>query len=316
MITLTQIEYMLAVAKYGHFGKAAKSCFITQPTLSMQIKKAEDDLGIIIFDRSSSPVTATDEGLHFLNQAKIVLSERDILLNIGKIYSKDLTGEIKLGIIPTIAPYLLPLFLKEFSEKYIHLKLLISEMKTSDIHEQLATGDIDIGILATPLGDEGLCEDVLFKEAFHLYVHPDHSLSKHKTVYQNQLVPDGLWLLSDGHCFREQSLHICRMGHESHMSLANIMFQSSNFETLRSLIQRLKGYTLVPELFIQNLSDAEKKIWIRSFKDPVPVREVSLVYHPKHWKRRFFALLKDCIISSTMAINTQKSRKTEIIPIY
>lgn len=289
MSTITQLEYVLAVDKERHFGRAANACHVSQPSLSSQIQKLEEELGIVIFDRSKKPILVTEAGKEIIAQAKVIVREHARLESIADGTGHEPRGDFHLAVIPTLAPYLIPLFVAEFSKKYPKVYLKISEYKTEDIIKLLANDEIDAGILVTPLGDERIIERHLFFEPFYVYAATGHDLLKKKTLSEGELLSNDLWLLEEGHCFRDQVLKICSLEHRNRV-LGNVEFSSGNLETLKNLVRRSSGYTLLPELAVLDLESDEVGRHIRKFKRPAPTREVSLVHS------RFF--LKETIINS------------------
>lgn len=294
-MTLTQLEYILAVNKFRHFGKAAKSCFVTQPTLSMQLQKLEEELGVVIFDRSKSPVLPTTEGTLIIDQARVVIREEKRLLDLVQRSKDDLAGEFRLAVIPTLSTYILPLFLQDFVGKYPNLHLVLEESKTEEIIRMLQEDEIDAGLLVTPLNDESLIERVLFYEPFYLFVAPEHPLAKRKKIRENDLDLREIWLLNKGNCFRDQVLNICSEGEEEEEIGGNIRFESGNLETLKNMVLTSSGYTVLPHLAVSQLS-AQRRRLIREFYPPVPTREVSLVYARSVLKERVIDALEASIL--------------------
>ena len=208
-MTLTQLDYIVAVDTFRHFATAADACHITQPTLSMQIQKLEDELGVLIFDRSKQPVVPTETGVALLTQAREVLRTARRIPEIVSESKNELRGDLRIGIIPTLAPYLLPYFIGEFIGNYPDVSVRIEEFMTEQIVERLRTGLIDVGMVVTPLGETGIAELPLFREPFVVYAAENHTLLQHETVTAADLQTDGLWLLTEGHCFRDQVANLC-----------------------------------------------------------------------------------------------------------
>jgi LysR family hydrogen peroxide-inducible transcriptional activator len=294
-MTLTQLEYILAVNKFRHFGKAAKSCFVTQPTLSMQLQKLEEELGVVIFDRSRSPVLPTTEGKLIIDQARVVIREEKRLLDLVQRSKDELAGEFRLAVIPTLSTYILPLFLQDFVDKYPNLHFVLEESKTEEIIGMLQEDEIDAGLLVTPLNDESLVERVLFYEPFYLFVAPEHPLAKRKKIREDDLDLREIWLLNKGNCFRDQVLNICSEGEEEEEIGGNIRFESGNLETLKNMVLTSSGYTVLPHLAVSQLS-AQRRRLIREFHPPVPTREVSLVYARSVLKERVIDALEASIL--------------------
>lgn len=313
-MTLTQMEYILAVQKFRHFGKAAESCHVTQPTLSMQLQKCEEELGVVLFDRSKNPIVPTIEGEEIIKQAQNVIKEYRKIFDVIDQGKKDLTGDFRLGVIPTLSPYLIPLFVKSFCVKYPQINLYIEEFQTSIIMEKLDQDELDAALLVTPLRSNNLIERTLFYEPFHLFVAPQHPLSKKELVKESDLSGEGLWLLTEGHCMRNQMLNLCSLIPRRDI-LPNLRFESGNIETLLNMVLDAGGYTLVPHLCLDSLSVKRKKS-IKSFAAPIPSREVSLVHSRIYHKEKLIdALEREIILSLPKGISSLKSDKLTIIEI-
>ena len=311
-MTFTQLEYAIAVDIHRHFAKAAAACFITQPTLSMQLHKLEQELGIKIFDRSKQPVVATQAGSEVLVHAKKIIEERDGLFDFLQLRKGILAGELKVGIIPTLAPYLLPLFIPSFTKNNPHVKLFINEMTTETIISRLREGRIDAGILVTPLNENGIKEHVLFYEEMLAYISPKNAAYKKTYVLPADIDPNKLWLLEEGHCFRTQIANLCQLRRAS-IEGSHFEYEAGSLETLRRLVELNDGVTILPELAIREFSSKQKKL-VRQFKKPVPMREVSIVIHRDFLKKRMIdALKKEIILALPEKINKNKS--SNIIPV-
>lgn len=316
MATITQLEYLKAVNSLGHFGRAAQECNVSQPTLSIQIQKLEEELDVIIFDRSKKPIIATEVGKDILSQVNLILKEHKKLYHLANLGSTEPKGDFHLAVIPTLAPSLIPLFVVEFSKKYPQVRLKINEYKTEDIIRMLVDDEIDAGLLVTPLEDSRLLERHLFFEPFYAYVSKQHGLNKKKQISESDLEVDGLWLLEEGHCFRNQVLKVCSQEKKNSV-LNNVEFSSGNLETLKNLVKNNCGYTLLPELAVASLSTEEKTAYIRKFKKPAPTREVSLVYSRSFLKANIINSLEEVIIKSLpKKIKSLKRRDVEVIDIY
>lgn len=313
MITLTQLEYIVAVDTYRHFGKAAEQCFITQPTLSMQIKKLEEDLGVIIFDRSRHPLVPTSIGMKILAQARVVLQQKDVVNELIKEHKSKIEGSLKIGIIPTLAPYLIPLFVGDFKRNYPDIAIRIEELTTEEIINRLGRDLLDVGILVTPLKNDKIDEKPLFYEKMMLYSHKSHPLSQEKRlVVADVAVPD-LWLLSDGHCFRNQVINLCSKTGGKNRDLP-FSFEAGSLETLMNIIDKEGGVTLIPELATLEMNEDRAK-QVRSFSDVTPVREVSLVYAKHYAKRNQIKRLASTIVSAMPPEMLDKKRGT-LVSIY
>lgn len=291
--TLTQLEYVLAVDEHRNFSKAAAAVHITQPTLSMQIQKLEEDLGVILFDRSKKPIRATEVGARIVAQARSAVAEAKKIEWLARQSSSEVSGEFRLGVIPTLSPYVVPRFLKVFADAYPKVRLHLEELQTSKIIEALERDQIDAGLLATPLKVQGLIEDPIFYEPFHLFLRSDHKFASKKTIDEKDLDGSEIWLLEEGHCLRSQVVNVCSIGKKSGSILKNVQFESGSIETLISLVRTNGGYTLVPELALPKpLPHGTKTI---PFTKPIPSREVSLVYRRTQLKLPILHALKEKI---------------------
>ncbi len=289
MITLTQLEYIVAVDTYRHFGKAAESCFITQPTLSMQIKKLEEDLEVIIFDRSKHPLIPTDVGQRIIDQARIVLNESEGINNIIKDHKHEVSGMLRIGIIPTLAPYLLPIFIGRYKKKYPNIHIKVVEKTTGEIVKLLQKDLIDVGVLVTPLKEEKIIEKPLFYEEMLVYIHPDNELHKKETITLKDIAIPEVWLLSDGHCFRDQVINLCSFLGTLDSELP-FHFEAGSLETLMNIVDREGGITLIPELAKLGMPETRLNN-VRSFSNLKPLREVSLAYSRHFAKHKLINLL-------------------------
>lgn len=294
-MTITQLEYVLAVNNLRHFGKAAESCFVTQPTLSMQLQKLEDELQVTIFDRSKSPISPTEEGKLIIEQAEKIIKEQKRMFSLIDETKKELTGDFKIGVIPTLSPYLIPLFVQSFIKKYPKVNFSLEEAKTEDIIDMLKKDELDVALLATPLHEKAIEERVLYYEPFYLFVANKHPFSKKTKIKEEDLDINEIWLLNKGNCFRDQVLNICSKKNTSEISNP-INFESGNFETLKNLVLKGFGYTILPHMAAKQLSSSHKKL-LRPFKSPVPTREVSLVYNKDCLKNRAIDALEEEILS-------------------
>lgn len=315
MPSITQLEYLLAVDKEKHFGKAARECNVSQPSLSAQIQKLEDDLGVIIFDRSKKPILETEIGKVLIEQSRVIVREHKKLSALATQGAKEPRGEFNLAVIPTLAPYLIPLFVGQFSKKFPHVRLKINEYKTEDIVKSLVNDDVDAGLLVTPLEDERLIERHLFYEPFFAYIAEDHPLSKKKFIVEDDLDAKKLWVLEEGHCFRSQVLKICSMD-KNQSVLPNVEFTGGSLETLKNLVRKSSGYTLLPELACNDMSPEELNTYIRKFRKPVPTREVSLVHSRSFLKETTIQALEDIILATLPSkIKSLKRQDMEIIAL-
>ncbi len=291
-MTITQLKYLLAIAEHKNFTKAAEKCFVTQPTLSTQIQKLEDELDILIFDRSKKPIELTAIGRKIVLQAKNIVNESDRIQDIVDQQKGFIGGEFRLGIIPTVMPTLLPMFLKAFIKKYPKVKLKIEELTTEDIMQRIHEGHLDAGIAATPLENDSIKERVLYYEPFVGYIPDEHRLSTIKSLTVEDLDIDDMLLLEDGHCFRDGVINLCTVFKDHNDD--NFQLESGSIETLIKLSNEGLGMTLLPYLHTIDLSDVLQKN-LRHFKEPSPAREVSLIYHKSELKMQIINALHDVI---------------------
>jgi len=305
-MTLVQLEYIVAVDTYRSFVTAADKCFVTQPTLSMQVQKLEELLSVKIFDRSKQPVSPTEIGTQIIAQARIILQESGKIKELISSQQQDVLGELRIGVIPTVAPYLLPEVISSMLEKYPELKLLIWEYTTEDIIHHLKTGVLDCGILATPLSDPNITEIPLYYENFVSYISKNSKLYKKKAVDAEDLNDENIWLLNEGHCMRNQVLNICRSTKNNR--LQGLEYNTGSVETLVRMVDLNGGATLLPELAITELS-AKQMNKVRYFKPAEPVREISLVTHKNFIKKRMLNALKDEILEIIPKAMKQKKKK-------
>lgn len=304
--TISQLEYIIALDTYRHFGKAAENCFITQPTLSMQINKLEDNLGVKIFDRSRQPVVPTELGTMILEQARRVVTEAKKMEEIIEDQKKEVSGALKIGVIPTIAPYLLPLFAKSFMNKYPSINIQVQELLTEDTLAKIKSEAIDVGIVVGPLNASSFREIPIYYEKFLGYAHNTDLEPPEKAISGKDLENNELWLLNEGHCFREQVLNICQ-----NRNFDNILnYQSGSLEALKRMVDKQGGVTLLPELATLDLSKEDQKK-LRIFKKPTPFREVSLVMKRDFLKRRIIEALQKEIIDH-LPENMKQREENEI----
>jgi LysR family hydrogen peroxide-inducible transcriptional activator len=288
-MNLQQLEYIVAVDNYRNFAKAAESCFVTQPTLSMMIKNLESELDTTIFDRSKQPVVPTDLGLLILEKARNILHETRGLREVIRERKGILDGDLAIGIIPTLSTYLIPLFLHAFTRQYPAINLIFSEQTTEILIDRLVKGKIDVAILVTPLKNPAIVEIPLFYEEFVLY---SAEKPARNYVLPEDINPGELWLLEEGHCLRSQIMNLCELRKKTNTRLN---FQTGNLEMLKELVRNYQGMTILPELASLNLPDSEK-IRLSRFASPAPVREVSMALHRNYLKKRHIDALQKTIL--------------------
>ncbi len=291
-MTITQLKYVLSVAEYKNFTVAAEHSFVTQPTLSMQIQKLEDELDVQIFNRSKKPIELTDIGKKVVEQAKIIVGESNRITDIVHQHKGFVGGEFKLGIIPTVMPTLLPMFLNNFTHKYPKVKLIIEELTTEEIIRKLMDGHIDAGLAATPLENEAIKERPLYYEPFVGLIPEGHRLFDSKKIDVDQLEMNDILLLEDGHCFKDSVINLCRTYKDDNAK--GFQLESGSFDTLIKLSKEGLGMTLLPYLHTLDLHEKDQK-HLREFLAPPPAREVSLIYHKSQLKMQLIEALKNTI---------------------
>lgn len=292
-MTIVQLEYIVALHTFRHFSKAAARCHITQPSLSMQIQKLEQELGVQIFSRTT-PVETTAIGERIVEQAKKVLAGVEQLRFLVDQDKGVVSGGIKLGVIPTVAPYVLPLFVGAFSEKVPGVKLEIFEMTTEHIVRRIRKGTLDAGIMATPLHLSDLREDFLYSEQFLAFVSPGEKLFRRKTLDADELDLDSMWLMEEGHCLRNQVVSLCAIREAS--EARSVVYAAGSIETLKQFVIKNGGYTLLPELATMELDKSQKEM-LRPFRKPAPAREISLVYPRTFAKKQLLEVLRETLLA-------------------
>ncbi|MBP8157113.1 MAG: LysR family transcriptional regulator [Flavobacterium sp.] len=291
-MTITQLKYVLAVAEHKNFTLAAEKCFVTQPTLSMQIQKIEEELAVQIFDRTKKPIQLTEIGQKIVNQSKNIVNEADRIQDIVDQQKGFIGGEFRLAIIPTVMPTLLPMFLNNFIKKYPKVKLIIEELNTAEIITKLKNGHLDAAIAVTPLEDEKIKEIVLYYEPFVAYI-PENHLSFHKKEIEvSDLNVNEILLLQDGHCFRDGILNLCK--NLNNEEKTHFQIESGSFETLIKLADEGLGTTLLPYLHTLDLA-AKDTLKLKHFVEPKPAREVSLIFPKNELKIHIIDALRNTI---------------------
>ncbi|MBO0359421.1 LysR family transcriptional regulator [Hymenobacter sp. BT186] len=290
-MTIQQLEYLVALDTHRQFVLAAEKCHVTQPTLSMQLQKLEEELGVLLFDRTNKGVQPTVIGAKVVQQARQVLREMQQLREVVQLEKGELVGELRLGIIPTLAPYLVPLFLVELVEQHPQLRVQVEELQSAQILPRLKDHTLDIGLLVTPLDDRQLREITVLEEPFLGYISANHALYQQATIEPQDMGAPGLWLLQQGHCFRHQVLNICAPAPVD--TTRPFTYESGSIETLKELVRHNHGYTLVPELSV--LQELDNPM-VKRFAVPEPVREISLVVHQGFVRLPLLASLRDIIV--------------------
>lgn len=311
-MTITQLEYIIALDTHRNFVNAAESCFVTQPTLSMQIQKLEDELGVKIFDRSKQPVIPTNIGSEIILQAREVLKEHSKIIELIQDEKGVIKGTLRLGVIPTVAPYLIPRFLVKFLNKFPDVNLIVNELTTEQIIFQLKNDLLDCGIMASPIKDKNLNESILYYEEFVAYVSNNNKLAKKTTIRTEDLDLEDIWILNEGHCMRNQIINLCGERKKG-STKARFEYQTGSVETLKRIVEQDDGITILPELAILDYGPDNIDM-VRYFKSPAPVREISMFTHRNFVKKKLVKTLSDEIISN-VPNSMRKKDKREVIKI-
>lgn len=292
-MNLQQLEYIVALDIHRNHVKAAEHCHVTQPTLSTMVKKLEGELGVRIFERSQ-PLKPTPAGEMVLTRARFILQELKNLREFVSAEKETIEGEFRMGVIPTLAPYLLPRFLNSFLQKHPGTSFTVTELQTDEIVRQLKSNRLDIAILVTPLDDREIREVPVFYEPILLYTSEKQKYYNQEKVSLKSLTTDNLLLLEEGHCFRGQVMNLCSSkGKKLHQQLN---YHSGSFETLKAMVDNDYGYTLIPEMAVNTRSRQAKH-----FTSPEPVREVSLAVHQGFVKEMLLVKLREAILKSIPA---------------
>jgi LysR family hydrogen peroxide-inducible transcriptional activator len=308
-MNIQQLEYIIAVDQFKHFSKAATHCNITQATLSMMIKKLEEELNVIIFDRKTTPIMTTELGREIIDEAKKTVFHSKEIVALAKSKEHKIEGKLKMGIIPTIANSLLPKILFPIIEKYPLLELELSEITTQNIIRQLKEGTIDAGILSTPLHDNEIEESILYYETLMVY---GNTNKNKKYILPEELTNYPLWMLEEGHCMRDQVIQLCQINKTNSLP-NNLKFQANSFETILNMVDIMGGLTFIPELYYETLSK-DRKEKVVAFKTPIPVREISMVYFRPFAKLRIIdQLSKDIKEIVNQNLRSNSFKKSELV---
>lgn len=308
-MNIQQLEYIVALDKLKSFSKAAEACYITQATLSTMVKKLEEELDLVIFDRKTNPIIITDEGKEILQEAKKVLFHAQNLKRVAAESKGRIEGELKLGIIPTIAGNLLHRVIPAILEKYPMLTLHIQELPTALLVQKLKLGEIDAGILSTPLPSSEMEEEVLYYEQLMVYGKLKKAAIKYLTP--KDIANENVWLLEQGNCLSSQIKNVCALNRKN--INPNLKYHPNSFESLINMVDNFQGLTVIPELYYKDLN-AEKKKNVNKFKPPFPVREVSLVFHRPFAKFRLIEAVAKEIKSKVLpALNAGKWNRKEMV---
>lgn len=285
-MNIQQLEYLIAVDKYKHFGNAAQACFITQPTLSAMIQKFEDEMDVKIFDRTTHPIRTTDVGAQLIIEAKRVIDAINELKSKANLLNNVLAGKLNLGIIPTVSGFILPTEIFEFLKNHPKIELNVKEMTTDNIIKALKSGELDAGIISTPYtAANEFYHDFLFNEELMLYTSDDsEDQKKDSFVIPEKIDVQKVWLLEEGNCLRTQFENICEL-RENTVTPKNLEFVASNINTLIQLVDKLGGMSILPELAIEQLAEHQQEK-VKRFRKPFPYREISVIYYKPTYKQK------------------------------
>lgn len=315
-MNIQQLEYIIAVDNFRHFSKAAEASFVTQPTLSMMIQKLEEELGVKIFDRSQLPVHPTEIGKRIIDQARVAVAQVNQIKEVVQEEKGIIKGVFRLGIIPTISPYLLPRLMQIHSENKYDIRIIISELTTDQILKGLSNDSLDGGILATPLKEPAIREYPIYYERFYAYVSPlEKALFAKTSLDEGDLTAARLWLLDEVHCFRTQILHLCNLRKRRGGSQQSIFsYEAGSIDTLINIVDKNDGLTVIPEMALANLSEAQMKN-VRPFKNSTPVREVSLVTRKEFYRERLLHIIIDEVRTAVPDSLQDDALKKYVVPL-
>ncbi len=316
-LSLTQLAYVVTVAETQNFSRAAEKMHITQPTLSMQIHKLEEEVGYLVFDRSRKPLIPTERGEVFIAKAREVLDTFSELEEVGDHSGPAFSRNFRLGVIPTLSADVLPRILPDLIQKYPQARVQISEDVTNSLVQKLRSNELDGAVLVTPLADPGLESLPLYYEPLYVYLPPQHHLCKRSSISPTDLSVGSMLVLKEGHCFRSQVLHFCTShARKREESASPLQFESGSFETIKELVDKGLGLSILPLLAVKRLLSAyEIKNRLKPFAKSIPVREVSLVMRQMFQKRGSIQVLENLIKSNIPPDLREASRSMEIIDL-
>ncbi|WPP50004.1 hydrogen peroxide-inducible genes activator [Catalinimonas niigatensis] len=294
-MTIEQLQYALSVYQHSSFIKAADASHVSQPALTMQIKNLEVEVGFMLFDRTYKPLRVTEAGKTFLEKAKEVLLSVQGLKNLAEELRAYESGVLKIGMIPTLAPYLLPLFIRQFNEQYPEIELHITELTTEEVLSSLKDGKLDAGMIATPVSGKGLHFKALFYEHFYIYVSEDHPWYRKTSVQLDQIAGKDLWLLKEGNCFRNQVNDLCHLGKKTEHE--KLTYESNSIASLMRIVEHQGGLTFIPELATLGVNP-QKENMLKNISGQRVVREISLVFSRSHYKQKLLDKLESCILQN------------------
>ena len=314
-MNIQQLEYIIAVDNCRHFSKAAEASFVTQPTLSMMIQKLEEELGVKIFDRSQLPVQPTEIGKRIINQARIAVGQVNQIKEIVNEEKGIVKGAFRLGIIPTVSPYLLPHLMQVHRENKYDIKIIVSELTTEQILHGLSNDSLDGGILATPLKEANIKEFPIYYEQFFAYVSPlEKSLYAKTSLDENDLDSATLWLLDEVHCFRTQIMHLCNLKKRRGPNQSIFNYEGGSIDTLINIVDQNEGVTVIPEMALYNLSEKQKKN-VRPFKNTTPVREISLITRKEFIRELMIKIIIEEVKAAVPLSLQDVAMKKYVIPL-
>jgi len=310
-MTSLQLQYAVCLDKYKSYVIAADHLNVTQPALTMQIKNMEEELGVVLFDRSKKPIITTEIGRKIIDQAAATLREMSKIMDMVDEYKDELSGKLRIGIIPTISPYLVPFFIKSFNEKYPKIKIEIVEEITENIIRNLKDGEMDAGLIVTPIEATNVETTPIFYEKFMIYASEQHPIYKQKEITIENLQIQDLWLLNEGNCFRNQVINLCGLKDKPLGNTNNFTYVSSSIESLKCIVDSQRGFTIIPELATLNVPP-QREDMLREFSGFEPVREISVVTNKLVIKERFVVKMVEEIKANIPRHMLKKSSQTII----
>jgi len=297
-MNIRELEYLIAVDEERHFHRAAARCFVSQPTLSGQLKKLEQELGVLLVERSNRQVSMTEAGEAVIKHARIILTEIKAIKDAANYFHDPMVGDVRVGIIPTIAPYLLPIIMPQLNKHFAKLKIWLYEYQTHVLLEKLEKAELDCLILALPIEKHEFAEVNLFREPFRLAVKKDHELTKKKTVNMGDIAQQELVLLEEGHCLREHILDACLLAGVKEQG----QYHATSLETLRHMVAEGVGMTLMPELAVPARTRKTDDIRYIEFSDPKPNRRIGMLYRKNSYREEAFNNIAE-LIKSVLPVN-------------
>lgn len=295
-MNLAQLEYFREIYITGSFSRAAEKLGITQPALSLQIQKLEEELDFKLIDRARRPLKLTEEGKVLYQKSVEILQQIEQLKDVALDLVEEIKGTLKIGIIPTLSPYLVPLFAGNLNQDYPALQIEIFELRTEEIITQLKMGLLDVGIISTPISEKNINIEPVFYELFFAFVSEKHPWFKCKSINLNEIKEKDIWYLEEGNCFQNQVNSICNIS-SKHSKARQLVYRSSSIDSLRRIVENERGITFVPELATITIP-AEQEEMIKDFEKVKPVREISIITLKKHTKERQILALKTSITAS------------------